>query len=949
MNTPSMQPSDLLIDIFSDIIDIMTKIIGTCNKDGMFLARYLADAILSYIEEREQELVLSMRYDEWIHIESKARDDIIDKIVEYVNKFAMACRGESLDETIRENIKNVIRQNNIIERVLCYFYRYGIYGDGISRYILIKNVPLDRCEETLSNNNDIEVRSRFIEIARNLYMVKQRFPDRSSFEAKPLVDRVFAYVEPRNLPLGKIHPLIGLDRIKNYVEDLYIMYNKVKLNRECSPQELQVLDNVLREFFNRIHRLWEEPLLFYDYQVRGVEKLVKSMIEALREGKIAINIIEAPTGAGKTEVFVLALLILAFIRRLALYYAGKEYYTPAAIIVYPRLALASNQIDRLLKYLYEINNIISSYPAFRSRDRKPIITLSMNYTEVRFKREYENAILKYMREVQRRGKIDRLAHRTEYGIKVYIGIGFENGKFYIELKYFKCPNGAYPRIIYDPSTNRLITDKVYCRDIELDYLRITKDDVKDKPGDIHVTLFETLRQNLWSKSWNRLFGIPGFDGPLVFVLDEIHTYVGIRGARYAYVLRRVLSRIRHQVCDRQKGFVIVGVSATIPNPEEFLQDLLMEKVDKTEEVFIRIDEKETIPMGNEYFFIVVPTMKYTVNPLTVSIQTIMTLFYNLPPFLGRNREYNKKALVFIDNLDVVARTKHDLQDAVERNRIQGHCTQTPYGLQDLRNPFNPCFNITNLDYRDNIPNDPLQFNLGEVHRYSSWKDGELWWPYATEYYSLRQRFTKVIEYTSKRREKIEEGHLIVTTSTLEVGIDYKDVVLIYQHGVPPNISALIQRAGRAGRRIFRNPLIRTAVAIQLSPDIPMQASYFEIFTRVKSLREALKYDRLYVATHNEYVVKQTLLETVIDYLVYKSIDRCTPDRTFESFSTTIFDIVDFECNKLPSLVKQALNRFRDELYEYLSQVFPYHRNKILDYLNDILIDIEDECKYIIEG
>ncbi len=924
--------------IFDKVIDIIEKNVGTCNKDRVFMARYLAGAVLSYIESYEQQLVLSMKFDEWVPINSYTKNEIMNKIIEYANKFAVACRDKPLSDVVIDTIKDIIRQELIVEKTICYLYKYGIYDDEVSRFIIIKDVPPNDCTEILSEK-DVEVRSRFIEIAKNLYLVKQRFPNKSSFEANPLVDRVFAYVEPRNLPLGKTSPPTAFDNMKNLVQNIYKAYNEEKLNRTPNEEELEVLEKVLSGFFNEIYQLSKtrSELLFYEYQVRGIERLLNSILTALKEGKTTINIIEAPTGAGKTEIFVLTLLILAFIRRLALYYLKKEckeseeeYHTPIAIIVYPRLALASNQIDRLLRYIHVLNSIIKSYGEFKGKE--PLVTLSMNYTEVRFKNEYMEAARKFAKS-SRGNKLERVP--LSYGVQVDLERG-PNNQIYIGLKYFKCPDGSEPKLVYDQQRGVLISDVVYCGNEKIDYIRVTKEDVRDRPGDIHITLFETLRQNLWSRSWSKLFGIKNFDGPLVFVLDEIHTYTGITGARYAYVLRRTMARIRHQVGDKKKGFVIVGLSATIPNPEEFIQNLLMERISRPDEVFIRVDSKETIPMGNEYFFIIIPTMKYLVNFASVSIQSVMTLFYNLPPFSDNGRDYVKKAFVFIDNLDVVARMRHDLQDAVKKNKTEGSCTQTPYGLQDLRNPYNPCFDATRKDYGDYS----VVLNLEKIYKFNSWKDGELWWPYALEYSKVWQKkpFNKVAEYTSKKREKIEESSIVVTTSALEVGVDYRDVVLIYQHGAPPNISSLIQRAGRAGRRIYRNPLTRTAVAVLLSPDIPTQTFYFEIFTRAKSLRDALSYDRLYIPTNNEYVVKQTLLEAVIDYLIYK----------FNKFPTmvNVDNILVFECKQLPEYIDTAMKNNTKEFEKYLAQVFPYHKDRIISYLKQIKNDIVRECKRI---
>ena len=133
------------------------------------------------------------------------------------------------------------------------------------------------------------------------------------------------------------------------------------------------------------------------------------------------------------------------------------------------------------------------------------------------------------------------------------------------------------------------------------------------------------------------------------------------------------------------------------------------------------------------------------------------------------------------------------------------------------------------------------------------------------------KFSNVVEYSSRSRGDISKAHIIVSTSSLEVGVDYSDVVLTYQHGAPRTLSALIQRAGRAGRRVYENPLMRVVVGIQISPDIPHQAWLFELFTTAQGkLRDLLDRDMLFLPTETAREIhKQVLAELILEYYVLR--------------------------------------------------------------------------------
>ena len=98
--------------------------------------------------------------------------------------------------------------------------------------------------------------------------------------------------------------------------------------------------------------------------------------------------------------------------------------------------------------------------------------------------------------------------------------------------------------------------------------------------------------------------------------------------------------------------------------------------------------------------------------------------------------------------------------------------------------------------------------------------------------------------------------------------------------------------------------------------------------RSHSLREALKYDRLWVPIENSYVIKQTIAETVLDYMVYRK------------WRIWIDDLEAFECETYPSVIID----YRQDLVDYIRQIFPHvSQEKIHASLEEILDYLSEKC------
>lgn len=917
---------------FNTLVKDIYNQLKNCVPTESFVKDYIINAVLSYIEEVEQELILAMRYNEFVRINF---DAVIDKIKNYLSKLYRAC---GLEEPLFENINR-----DIVYYALCYLYVKGIYNDCFSKYLLIKdNGDLDkeigscnddavaRCVKYLSTKGGVEVRSRFIEIARDLYYLKQRFPDRSVFASPYVVDRVFAYVHPREVPLGRLtasdvcSPDSENHKLIEKAEQFFRGYYKHFSNNEPDEATTKSFREILCEFFKRLEE--QERIRWRQFQVNGIERALEKLRRVL-EGQDEYLVIEAPTGSGKTEIIVVTNIIAALARRLIFNKLQIRSGTPAAIIIYPRRSLANDQVSRLIRYVEILNTILMDKSLGQ-------VTISLNYTETRPKEDYLDGIK----------KLDKLRNRgcekinLKYGVVAYLCK--EQGREFIELRFISCQvdgKTSYVRVpIRRVADDVKLEDTVICGDRKIKFLYLFKDQIRKDLGDIHITTFETLRLNaLYSRS--KVFGElleSRAIHPLILTLDEIHTYVDVPGVRYAHMIRRFKNRAK-RLCQDQScknyGVLVIGMSATIPHAEEFLSSLFTEKIkERIKEYVVEVLPDEKIPLGNEYFYIVVPSYKAGVNSMVTSIQSIMAIFYNLPSIPSGNQRV-KRGIVFVDDFNVLRRFVRDLYLNKDAALIREE-GDDKYGLQDLRNPFHSKFERTCEEYKESKEcHVAASFTGSELSKFVNSKarrDGELWWGYALDYLAYSKSRLElpvcVIEYSSRRQDvECRRGGsvgLVVATSALEVGVDYSDIVMIYQHGAPPNIAALVQRAGRAGRRVFEYPLMRVAIGIQLSPEFPHQSWLFEIFTRSKSLRDALEYDRLYLPVRSSEIAKQTIVDTAIEYIPGKKSSKNLEEieckipsiLAKEDFKNYVSDILSewFKKDDIKSMVEKILNEFR---------------------------------------
>lgn len=342
------------------------------------------------------------------------------------------------------------------------------------------------------------------------------------------------------------------------------------------------------------------------FQVRGWEIVLKTI-----ENQESM-IITAPTGSGKTEVFLLPLI----------YWVTQQVYNhrnPRFILIYPRVELLKDQLSRILKYVYQSERM------FRA-DTKNLFgkKLSPVITGLQF------------------GGI-----RTEFSDTKNNPDVFVNNVFQIVPECPICNSG---QLILASNTH----SELVCSSCSARFnLTLSKKDHEEKKPHLLVTTVESL---------DRLYLNPRLESYLSdihgMVFDEIHLFNSLYGAHLHHLIKRIESRQKHQKIAK------IGASATVSQPEKFASKLFYgndddSRVYKHDASYARFPKESS---GLE----IVLFLQTDINnyPLTQStlIQTAMAVGHGV---LGQE----DRTIIFTESIDHAKRTQIMLDDAERRREL----------------------------------------------------------------------------------------------------------------------------------------------------------------------------------------------------------------------------------------------------------------------------------------
>lgn len=326
---------------------------------------------------------------------------------------------------------------------------------------------------------------------------------------------------------------------------------------------------------------------------------------------------------------------------------------------------------------------------------------------------------------------------------------------------------------------------------EYAYIIPTKDEIWEKRPTILITnMWIIYRRLLSSRSVNL------FDDVDFVVIDEAHVYTHFLGGHISYILRM----LRFVASQHGRTPIFIFSSATIPNPMEFIAALA--GVDKDELFYVDFQKTLEKAPGRKpsrilLYLYLLPHPSKDVETLTEVLILAIVLWCH---------KNNMKGITFIDSIS-------------EINTMMDYIHTTILGVREGREVTDHIFK-TEISPR----NDYCWITLAPKRSYDSpsvFKDFVLnryKWSIGMHYGGLSLERRAEIESHFIKGDK----RMLLSTSTLELGIDLSDVAVILQHKLPLTPEGVVQRVGRAGR----NPTCyRVALGVIVLPTLPLSTLY----------------------------------------------------------------------------------------------------------------------------
>ena len=334
-------------------------------------------------------------------------------------------------------------------------------------------------------------------------------------------------------------------------------------------------------------------------------------------------------------------------------------------------------------------------------------------------------------------------------------------------------------------------------------------------------------------------------------MDEAHAYQSLLGGNIRYLLKR----LKNSANTDPK---VILASATLPNPNKFAKELL------------DLDERDIAVISTEN----VGRRKKKVIYLIMGIhpkKSWETAAYELALLLGTVSYFrNIQSVIFIDSIKSINRIYYGhLKVAVEMyNEPKDHLSK------DIASD----------------PDDPYAFWVYGDGRIDANTPKEIFNKIQIHHAGVESR-----EIIEKEFAKGKYG-VLLATSTLELGVDYPNVGIIINVGVPFRSESLPQRVGRAGRNSERT--LNTILAIILVRNTPLEMYY--IF-RPEELIHGFKNAEIPISWRNVAVKRYHALSMLLD-----EIGR-------EGCSTYILS-EDGQPENLKTFVMEILERLQDQKF-----------------------------------
>jgi len=383
--------------------------------------------------------------------------------------------------------------------------------------------------------------------------------------------------------------------------------------------------------------------------------------------------------------------------------------------------------------------------------------------------------------------VDSVNKNLEHQITIGIDDGdtkrideIQNKDTYREMKCIECSNA----LLIEKKESVTTVKCSRCLK-EYPYLLASKDEIWQKKPTILITNVHTIYRRLLSPATVKMFS--GID---YLVFDEAHVYTDYFGGHVFYVIKL----LRHVAGLNESSPYFVFSSATIPNPHDFIARLAGIKTDEIFYVDYRKALEKVQGMGRRLmlYLYLLPHPDLSVETLTETLILAVTLWCH---------RHNMKAITFVDSVAEIS-TLSDYIHTTILGRRQGrevidHLYSTRSSPENSYNWFPLAPPRTTAD-----PDIFRRFVLNQYKESIGMHYGAL---------PLSQRAR--VEYD------FSQGvlKLLLSTSTLELGIDLSNVAVIIQHKLPITPEGVVQRVGRSGRSSTCLRVALGIIALQSSP------------------------------------------------------------------------------------------------------------------------------------
>jgi hypothetical protein len=646
----------------------------------------------------------------------------------------------------------------------------------------------------MQSNDSGRIRSRIAELAREVRYVKQRFQKGDALKRPFLVRAMKLEILNRDKPIRNVN----LIEIQNR---LLSQLNTLPIAQKAITSLVQMLQLRWKD---------QEPKLAA-FQKRALEEIFLAWVGLSRSDSFVIT---ADTGSGKTEAACLPLIAGALYDKLQGIKGTKN------ILVYPRILLASNQAQRLVGYLSSLEKI----------EGLPTITLGIQ----------NGLVPKTLSE----NKLEKSKENQAWKLI---------GEKALAFPFFGCPD-CNESLHIIPGAGNFNSDKLLCPACNWNYKGWvgSKEGLKNNPPDFFLPVTESLHQWLQRHEYTSIFGNNDFSPAKAILADEIHLYSHIHGSQVGYTLRRVLQRSEEEMAKNglNKKPLAIGMSATLGSPRFVWKNLVGR--DNSQLITPEKNEKLINPKSREYFIFVQPEIESRgadIAGTSTTIQSLMCIAHGMRRRASETGGY--RSLVFLDSIDKLKRMHSDFLDAEEGKNLSQFRT---YLYND-----------------DPVSGQKRRTCCRTPESCDTFKDGECWYFAATDNnqvtvrgrYSTKQSL-KVCNtpiYSkggSSLEEIIRSSDIVFSTSTLEVGFDDPDLIMVYQHYSPTNIASFIQRKGRGGRGVDDRPV----TGVTLSVYSPKDSWYFN---NPKKMLNSADFE-IPVNNENYFVLRGQVLSVFFDCL-----------------------------------------------------------------------------------